>query len=152
MIFSSSVEWLYLGRFLAGLSTGGCFALVPMYIAEISQDNVRGTLGSFFCLSINSGMLLVYIAGKFLSYTLTPIVMLLAPVVFLVSFSFCTETPVYLLRHGKVEESTIALNFLRTCNTDHVQVQTNAELQKMIQKMIHDAPISRNQALIALSK
>lgn len=151
MIFSTSAEWLYLGRFLAGLSTGGCFALVPMYIAEISQDNVRGSLGSFFCLSINFGMLLIYICGKFLSYTLTPKVMLLAPVSFLILFSFCTETPVYLLRHGKVEKSSKALNFLRTCEGE-VQGEVDAELQRMIRKVNNDSQLEKKSTISALSE
>lgn len=153
IIFSSSAKWLYLGRFLAGLSTGGCFALVPMYIAEISQDNVRGSLGSFFCLSINFGMLLVYIAGKFLSYTLTPKVMLLAPVSFLVFFFFCTETPVYLLRHGKVDKSSKALIFLRTCDANgETQDEVDAELQRMIRKVNNDSLVEQKSALSALSE
>jgi MFS family permease len=33
----TNIVHLYLGRFLGGIAGGGCFILVPMYIAEISD-------------------------------------------------------------------------------------------------------------------
>jgi len=37
-LFGTNVPDLYLGRFLAGLSGGGAFVLVPLYVAEIAED------------------------------------------------------------------------------------------------------------------
>jgi MFS family permease len=129
-----------LGRFLAGLSAGGSFALVPLYIAEISQDHIRGSLGSFFILSTNLGMLFVYVAGYFFDYFTTPKIMILLPISFIVLFSAFPDTPIYLLRQGKHEEAERSLKFLRCVNKEKILPEAAAsDLQKMIRKVNSDA-------------
>jgi MFS family permease len=36
--FGSSVSYLYWARFLVGFGGGGCFVLIPVYVAEIASD------------------------------------------------------------------------------------------------------------------
>lgn len=54
---------MLLGRLLAGLGIGGASNLVPMYVAEISPEKMRGTLGSLNQLAICVGILLAVVAG-----------------------------------------------------------------------------------------
>ena len=51
------------GRVLAGLGIGAASNLVPMYVAEISPESMRGTLGSLNQLAICVGILLAVVAG-----------------------------------------------------------------------------------------
>ena len=37
---------LIAARVIAGLAAGGCFVVVPVYVKEISEDTLRGALGS----------------------------------------------------------------------------------------------------------
>ena len=37
-MFGSTIEHVYLGRFMAGLTGGGVFVLVPLYVSEIAED------------------------------------------------------------------------------------------------------------------
>lgn len=124
-----------------------------MYVAEISQDNIRGSLGSFFILSTNLGMLLIYIAGNIFDYSTTPKVMLLLPTVFLLLISFFPETPSYLLRKGETKRAEASLRFLRGCRKrdETIADVVNLELQKMIRKVNNDT-IQRGSKLSELSE
>ena len=61
--FAPNVAMMLLGRLLCGLGIGASSNLVPMYIAEISPEKVRGTLGSLNQLGICVGILVAVIAG-----------------------------------------------------------------------------------------
>ncbi|GFZ51224.1 hypothetical protein JCM24511_08982 [Saitozyma sp. JCM 24511] len=53
-------SYLFGGRFVAGLSIGSLTHIVPMYIAELSPPNVRGSLVALQQLSITLGILFSY--------------------------------------------------------------------------------------------
>jgi MFS family permease len=153
VIFSPSVEWLCFGRFLAGFSAGGVLVLIPLYVTEVSEDHIRGSLGSFFILSNNLGMLLIYIAGTIFDYYTTPKVMLTLPVAFTLLFSFFPETPVYLLRYKKHDEAERSLKFLRRINKTNGLTELAADdLQKMIREVNSDEDSKRSSNLNELSK
>lgn len=38
ILFATNVTQLYIARFLAGFSGGGLFVILPLFIAEISED------------------------------------------------------------------------------------------------------------------
>ncbi|CAO1407792.1 unnamed protein product [Diamesa hyperborea] len=117
IIVGSTIEHLFIGRFLAGLSAGGVFVLIPLYVAEISEDRIRGTLGSFFIFSINFGTLLSFIAGNYLEYKTVAYVMVALPIIFLFVFVFLPETPQFLLKRGKEKDAEKSLKFLRGCKS-----------------------------------
>ena len=54
---------MLVGRLLAGWGIGAASNLVPMYIAEVSPKQLRGTLGSLNQLMICIGILVAVIAG-----------------------------------------------------------------------------------------
>jgi MFS family permease len=59
----SRLRPLLSGRVLCGLGIGAASNLVPMYVAEIAPEKMRGTLGSLNQLAICIGILLAVIAG-----------------------------------------------------------------------------------------
>jgi PHD/YefM family antitoxin component YafN of YafNO toxin-antitoxin module len=127
--------------------------LVPLYVAEISQDHIRGSLGSFFILSTNLGMLLIYIAGSTFDYFTTPKVMLLLPLAFSMLFTYFPETPVYLLRYNKPEAAVTSLKFFRSIRrSDDLSQAASDDLQKMITKVNSDAARKRESNLNELSE
>lgn len=56
---------LYVARVLGGMGEGASLALVPCYVAEIAEPNVRGTLGAFTTVTINTGVLFINVIGMF---------------------------------------------------------------------------------------
>lgn len=152
-MIGTSMEILLAGRFLAGFGAGGVFVLVPMYVAEISENRTRGILGSFFIFSINFGTLVMFVAGNYLSYSLVPRVMIAFPIVFAATFVFLPETPEHLLRCGKTTQAEKSLIFLRGCgNSKEVPTQIRNELLEMSKKIDEDSDIKGDSLLKELSR
>lgn len=105
---------LYIARFVAGLAGGVISVAAPMYIAELSHISIRGTLGTFFQVQITIGILLEYLLGDIIrdvrALSLTSSVL---PVVFLLSFAFVPESPVYLCEKGDMEKAKKSLVWFR---------------------------------------
>ncbi|GLT71828.1 hypothetical protein SLA2020_438210 [Shorea laevis] len=59
---------LYVGRLLEGFGVGIISYTVPIYIAEISPQNMRGSLGSVNQLSVTIGAMLAYLLGLFVNW------------------------------------------------------------------------------------
>lgn len=73
---------------------------------QIASDNIRGALGSLFILSQNLGYLVVYVAGDVLSFSAVLWLCTAVPAVFLVAFIAMPETPVFLVKQGKIKVRT----------------------------------------------
>lgn len=91
---------------MGGFVGAGVFVLIPLFVAEIAEDNVRGSLGSLLVLSCTIGMLIAFIAGNYLAYNTPPIIYAAQPILFFVAFAFFPESPQYLMKIGKEEVKT----------------------------------------------
>lgn len=152
-MIATSVEILLVGRFFAGLAAGGVFVLVPLYVSEISEDKIRGTLGSFFIFSINFGTLLMFLAGHYLNYSVVPRVMIAFPIIYALTFAFLPETPQHLLKIGKSKQAENSLKFLRGCRDGEIVPEMIAsELLEMSQKINDDTNLKGESILTELSK
>lgn len=140
-MFGRYVYELYMARFLAGCTGGGLYVCIPLFVSDIAEDRydntfdvkdwflvevslflsyyrIRGTLGSILLVCTNVGILLSFIAGTFIDYSLFPYVMIAFPLIFLISFYFLPETPQYLLEHDKAKVSD-AYNLIEKQNSPH---------------------------------
>lgn len=152
-MIGSSVVILLVGRFLAGLAAGGVFVLVPMYVSEISEDKVRGVLGSFFIFSINFGTLIMFVAGNYLSYSLVPRIMISFPIIFALTFVFMPESPQHLLKCGRVQQAENSLKFLRGCpDSKEVPEKVRSELLEMSNKIDEDKDLKGESIIKELSR
>ncbi|XP_050506632.1 facilitated trehalose transporter Tret1-like [Diabrotica virgifera virgifera] len=113
-IFAQSVLLFYLSRFICGFGVGIIFTAMPMYIGEISDNETRGTLGSFLQLFAVLGLLFSYALGPFISIKMFNIILVCIPFIFVVLFFFfIPESPYYLIQSGKIEEAITALSKFR---------------------------------------
>ncbi|CAG5055143.1 unnamed protein product [Parnassius apollo] len=132
-IYSTETWALILARAIVGFGVSGSYVVTPLYIKEVSEDSIRGTLGSLVVLSQNLGNLLVYIAGEYLCYNTTLWMCLSVPLLHLLIFVIMPETPSYLLKSGKVEEARAALAWLRCRQRSDTAVDN--ELQALLLEM-----------------
>ncbi|KAH8280826.1 hypothetical protein KR054_000294 [Drosophila jambulina] len=107
------VACLYVARFLVGFSGGIMMVVLPIFIAEISDDNVRGTLSSLLILTMCAGIALGLIMATYISYYVMPFVVG-AMVIMYVLFIFpLPETPQFLLKRGREEKALKSFYFYK---------------------------------------
>lgn len=128
-----SFTFFICARFLGGIAVGGASLLSPMYVSEVSPPSIRGRLGTFYQLSIISGILVSYCINYLLRNTgpdnwrwmfLTGIV---PSLLFLVLISLAPETPRFLVRIGKTREAFLLLERIENEETARKEVAAITE-------------------------
>jgi MFS family permease len=103
VVIATNPYYLMAFRFLAGFAGGGVYVVLPLYVSEISEDRIRGTLGCLIVLITNYGVLLAYILGTFLKYEAIPWVCMPISILFLIGFWKLPDTPAYLMAKNRYE-------------------------------------------------
>ncbi|KAK0183248.1 hypothetical protein PV327_001307 [Microctonus hyperodae] len=138
IIIARWVWVLYLARFIVGISVGASCVIVPTYIAEIASASARGTLGAMFQLLMAFGIVLTFVLGSLVSYTVLGILCALVEVAFIATFIWMPESPSWLVGQGKKPEASLALEVFRGKNYD-----ASAELSEM-QASVEDSSTKKN--------
>ncbi|KAB0795133.1 hypothetical protein PPYR_11972 [Photinus pyralis] len=126
--FASSVEVIFVARFITGLASDTNFVATPVYIAEISQKKIRGRLGSLIYIMMLMGVVLIYAIGPFVSIAASSSVGAGIIVLQLLTFSFMPESPYYLLVKNRKEEARRALRILRSSKDVEDELNEIAEV------------------------
>ncbi|KAJ9592466.1 hypothetical protein L9F63_015882, partial [Diploptera punctata] len=124
----TNVPLLYLGRVLTGLGTG--MASIPgcVYIAEISDQRLRGMLVTWPSIGISVGILIVYVLGAILpdSWRLVAAICGTFPLaVGLASIFLLYESPVWLASKGRDKEAERSLTWLSKVTPEQIQIELN---------------------------
>ncbi|XP_018333077.1 facilitated trehalose transporter Tret1-2 homolog [Agrilus planipennis] len=118
----SEVKYFYIGRFLCGVAVGGIFTALPMYVAEISDDAIRGTLVSFFELFMVAGLLFAYAVGPYISMAVFNYICAVLSCIFMaVFFVFIPESPYHLVAIKDDKAASEALAKFRAKSENAVQ-------------------------------
>lgn len=112
-ILASSVWHVLLARLLAGFAGAGVFLVIPIFVTEISDDKIRGALGSYLTLLCSIGIGIGYAVGGYLDYYTFSYLALIVPGLFLILFFRAPETPLYLLSNSKFEDAKKSISFYR---------------------------------------
>lgn len=128
-IMATNVTYLLISRFICGISVGLTFTVLPMYIGEIAEDEVRGALGTLLQLFAVMGLLFSYAIGPYMSVTMFNAACLIIPTTFLITFALLIpESPSYLLQAGQDDAAEAALMKLRNRTSPN---QVRQELKTM---------------------
>ncbi|CAK1540943.1 unnamed protein product [Leptosia nina] len=117
-IFANGAGMLIAARFFAGLATGGICVAAPMYIGEIAETSIRGSLGAFFQLFLTVGILFTFVVGGWTHWRTLSIISAAIPVLLIVVFWWMPETPQYLLGKNRRRDAEKALRWLRGPDAD----------------------------------
>ncbi|KAG7310734.1 Facilitated trehalose transporter Tret1 [Plutella xylostella] len=119
LIGSASVVHLVLaGRAICGLCVGIGSLAFPVYLGETIQPEVRGTLGLFPTAIGNIGILVCYVAGKYLDWAQLAYLGAALPIPFFILMMMIPETPRWYVSNGRTDEARKALQWLRGKSTN----------------------------------
>lgn len=110
---AKSVSMLVLSRFLNGLACGCIVTVIPIYLGEISSNGIRGSISSITMFSLRTGILFVYIVGHYVSISVFGFISMIIPIIFVLLFIWCPETPYHLLAKKKIDTADKCLKQLR---------------------------------------
>ncbi|KAG5332673.1 TRET1 protein, partial [Acromyrmex heyeri] len=130
IMFATEHMHIYASRALSGISGATTFFVIPNYVSEISCDSIRGMLASILILSVNAGILMAYILGGVMSFRALPVAVIAIILLYLVTFVFMPESPLYLVRRNRTHEAIRVLKWLKAGNSleaertlSHIQLQ-----------------------------
>lgn len=103
--YATNPFYLITSRVIAGFAGGGLYSIIPNYISEISDDDVRGSLGSTVVFACNLGLFCSYVCGEYIGYLTIPWVMAPVTVIFLVLFIKVPDSPTFLAKKDLYEVS-----------------------------------------------
>lgn len=120
--------WAYIAaRGLIGFGAGGAFVVCPLYVKEISEDSIRGMTGTFVIFSQTAGNLLVFVLGDLLPFHIVLWILLAIPFVHFCITLRLPETPSYLIKCNKNEETAKVIGWLRSLPPDHKLVSEEVD-------------------------
>ncbi|KAL0841082.1 hypothetical protein ABMA28_014846 [Loxostege sticticalis] len=89
------------------------FQISTIYLAEISDKEIRGALSVSSRFMFNLGNFLVMAVGPFVSFYTLNYMLLALPIMYFIACWFIPETPYYSLKEGKVDQARKVLMKLR---------------------------------------
>ncbi|CAN4095425.1 unnamed protein product [Withania somnifera] len=122
--FAKDLSFLYMGRLLEGFGVGIISYTVPVYIAEIAPQNLRGGLGSVNQLSVTIGIMLAYLLGLFVNWRVLAVLGILPCLALIPGLFFIPESPRWLAKMGLTEDFETSLQVLRGFDAD-ISVEVN---------------------------
>ncbi|XP_046668192.1 facilitated trehalose transporter Tret1-like, partial [Homalodisca vitripennis] len=143
LLLATSAWHIYVGRFLGGFAGGFVFVGLPVYVAEISEPQVRGPVGALFACLLVGGYLIEYVFGPYVSYAVLIWINLIPPVLFLLLFSFIPESPYYFIRNNDMSSALRSLAWLRTDRSpQEVQNELTGIQEEVTKSMAEKARLS----------
>lgn len=127
--FANDYGTLYFARLLAGIGCGITYSVMPMYLGEISSKRTRGPLGTLIAVLINTGILLIYAIGLYVSRFTMAMISLVVPIVFVVTFIWLPETSVFLTRKNRLTRAERTLKW--SLGKDDVEAELD-EIKRIV--------------------
>lgn len=145
ILYAQNEYYILTARFLGGFVGGGVFVIVPIFIAEIAEDNIRGLLSSFLVFNCTLGCLFAFVFGHFLTYHRAAMLYSIFPILGAIAIYFLPETPIYLMRLNKTDEAEKSLLFYR--NKRQFPSNDDPELEKLKKSESSKSEDNKNDTL-----
>ncbi|CAA9998082.1 unnamed protein product [Nesidiocoris tenuis] len=112
LAFSKNIMFIFAARLIMGMWNGTEYITVSIFIAEVVDPNVRGSLISITGMMFYLGALYVSLIS-FFSYQTMTLLCIVSPVILFIGFLCIPESPYFYLMHGKRKEAEEAIIWLR---------------------------------------
>ncbi|KAJ3650164.1 hypothetical protein Zmor_021868 [Zophobas morio] len=113
LAYAKSVPIFCLSRLISGIASGMAFAVIPHYLGEIADPEIRGTLGTMVPIFNLIGFLFINTVGYYVSITTSSLITSVIPFILLLSFVWMPESPYYLIMIGQSDAAEKSLRQLK---------------------------------------
>ncbi|KAK1584613.1 hypothetical protein Q3G72_034484 [Acer saccharum] len=113
IMLAESSLWLDIGRFVLGCGIGLVSYAVPIYVAEITPRNVRGTFTALNPLLMGFGQSFAFLFGPLINWRILALIGIIPGVIQLPCLFFIPESPRWLAKVGKMKEFETSLQSIR---------------------------------------
>jgi len=140
--FSTSATLLGLSRLVLGAAVGGASQIVPVYIAELAPPAKRGSLVTYFNISIGVGILGAGLVGAYLqdvwSWRTMIMVAGIPALVLALGMFKLPESPRWLVGQKRLKEARQSLGMVRETNREVMReiraIQENRKVSSKAQR------------------
>ncbi|XP_067206532.1 facilitated trehalose transporter Tret1-like [Linepithema humile] len=116
-IVANRVEWLYVARFLGGISMGKTYSSFSLYLGEIADPTIRGALIVLAMSGLSIGTLVMCIMGAYLNMKISAGIALAFCIILTVIFIWLPESPHHLVKVGMEKKAQASiLWYHRNCD------------------------------------
>ncbi|KAJ8709995.1 hypothetical protein PYW07_009361 [Mythimna separata] len=138
---TNSVPWILTAMALAGLGIAGQM-ISSIYISEISQDSIRGSMMSTVVSLYFLGLLVSYVFGGQFNYNVVVYIHLSMSILYMVMLALLKESPVFLMQKGREREAAESIAFYRQVRVtskvvevelSKIRLQLDPRLEKILE-------------------
>ncbi|KAL3276946.1 hypothetical protein HHI36_012311 [Cryptolaemus montrouzieri] len=131
--FTENIVTIFIARLIAGVVDGICLML-PIYLAEIGNSKIRGTMVSIALMNFVIGLLLINILETFMHVYLTAKILSVVTFIFFWSSLWIPESPYFFLMKKRDEEARETLRWLRgTTDIDEEYTRISEAISNKVQ-------------------
>lgn len=116
LALARSVEVICSARLLSGIIGNVAFVSTPMYIAEVSEESVRGFLSGMTYLGMLLGLVIAYLTVPFMEVWQSSMVGVAILVTQFCTFTLMPESPYFFLMKHKRDKALKSLRWFRNCD------------------------------------
>ncbi|KAL4930651.1 sugar porter family MFS transporter [Aspergillus undulatus] len=155
---SGHLEAMYIGRLLCGIGVGFASMVNPLYVSENAPRAIRGGLTGLYQLFITIGIMLAFWInyGSVLHTSgaaqyLVPLAMQALPaILLLIGMLLCNESPRWLAKQDRWEETRATLSHLRNLPSNHPYVEN--EFQDIVRQLDFERQLVGGSSFVDLLK
>ena len=140
---------IMIGRFISGLGVGALSAAVPLYQAESSPKQLRGTLTGTYQLFITFGILVAYCISigtretyNDAAWRIVIAIGLVWALILGVGILFMPESPRWLLKHGRADEAERSIARVRGVKVEDKVDHVVRDLHEMQDSVKYEQSLS----------
>ncbi|KAJ8665259.1 hypothetical protein QAD02_006921 [Eretmocerus hayati] len=136
---SGQVWLIFVALGLQGLIMGLIESPTQIYVTEISDPRLRGSVSAVISSTISLGVLLQTILGSFMHWSHLALVNGVLALIALFAMGLVPESPYWLLRKGQVRRAKESLSWLRGwVNPNLIDPTLRAEFESMLTSSNHE--------------
>ena len=119
VIIANSVGWLYVARFIGGLTSGSMFCCFSMYLAEVSLPSIRGTMVSIAVCGLSVGVAIGTILETYLHMRVSSSIYFAVSLIGILLLLWLPDSPYYLVKTNNIEDAKNSiLKYYSDCSVE----------------------------------